>query len=70
MLTPSHNPPEDGGYKYNPPSGGPADTSITKGIEDEANRLIEGGLEEVKRGRGEDDAARLRERVRRATSRT
>ncbi len=49
VLTPSHNPPEDGGYKYNPPSGGPADTSITKGIEDEANRLIEGGLNEVKR---------------------
>jgi phosphoglucomutase len=50
VLTPSHNPPEDGGYKYNPPSGGPADTSITKGIQDEANRLIEGGLDEVKRG--------------------
>jgi phosphoglucomutase len=50
VLTPSHNPPEDGGYKYNPPSGGPADTSITKGIEQEANRLIEGGLSEVKRG--------------------
>jgi phosphoglucomutase len=49
VLTPSHNPPEDGGYKYNPPSGGPADTSITKGIQDEANRLIEGGLTEVKR---------------------
>jgi phosphoglucomutase len=49
VLTPSHNPPEDGGYKYNPPSGGPADTSITKGIEEEANRLIEGGLAEVQR---------------------
>ena len=49
MLTPSHNPPEDGGYKYNPPSGGPADTSITKAIEEEANRLIEGGLADVQR---------------------
>ena len=41
VLTPSHNPPEDGGYKYNPPSGGPAGTDITKAIEGEANRLIE-----------------------------
>ena len=41
MLTPSHNPPEDGGYKYNPPSGGPAGTDITKGIEAEANELLE-----------------------------
>jgi phosphoglucomutase len=49
VLTPSHNPPEDGGYKYNPPSGGPADTSITKTIEEEANRLIEGGLADVRR---------------------
>src|SRR4051812_24116684 len=50
VLTPSHNPPEDGGYKYNPPSGGPADTGITKGIEQEANRLIDGGLADVRRG--------------------
>src|SRR3954471_1713930 len=49
VLTPSHNPPEDGGYKYNPPSGGPADTGITKGIEEEANRLIDDGLSEVER---------------------
>jgi phosphoglucomutase len=40
VLTPSHNPPEDGGYKYNPPSGGPAGTDITKRIEDEANRIL------------------------------
>ncbi len=40
VLTPSHNPPEDGGYKYNPPSGGPAGTDVTKRIEDEANRLL------------------------------
>ena len=45
VLTPSHNPPEDGGYKYNPPSGGPAGTDITKRIEDEANRLMGGPIE-------------------------
>src|SRR3954454_13448742 len=50
VLTTSHNPPDDGGYKYNPPSGGPADTGITKGIEEEANRLIDGDLEDVERG--------------------
>ena len=41
VVTPSHNPPEDGGFKYNPPNGGPADTDITKWIQDEANRLLE-----------------------------
>ncbi|HWK27237.1 MAG TPA: hypothetical protein VNS09_11775 [Solirubrobacter sp.] len=40
VLTPSHNPPEDGGYKYNPPSGGPAPTDVTTRIEDEANALL------------------------------
>jgi phosphoglucomutase len=45
VLTPSHNPPEDGGYKYNPPSGGPAGTDITKRIEDEANRIMGGHVE-------------------------
>jgi phosphoglucomutase len=40
VLTPSHNPPEDGGYKYNPPSGGPAGTDVTKRIEAEANELL------------------------------
>ena len=49
VITPSHNPPEDGGFKYNPPSGGPADTVATKWIEDEANRLIEKGLKDVRR---------------------
>jgi phosphoglucomutase len=49
VITPSHNPPEDGGLKYNPPSGGPADTSVTRWIQDEANRLLEGGLAEVGR---------------------
>jgi len=45
VLTPSHNPPEDGGYKYNPPSGGPAGTDITTRIEDEANRIMDGRVE-------------------------
>jgi len=40
VITPSHNPPEDGGFKYNPPSGGPADTAITRWIEDRANHLL------------------------------
>jgi len=49
VITPSHNPPEDGGFKYNPPSGGPADTTATKWIENRANELIAGGLAGVKR---------------------
>jgi phosphoglucomutase len=40
VITPSHNPPDDGGFKYNPPNGGPADTDVTRWIEDEANRLL------------------------------
>ena len=44
IITPSHNPPEDGGIKYNPPSGGPADTQITKWIEDRANALLAANL--------------------------
>ncbi len=49
VITPSHNPPEDGGFKYNPPNGGPADTDITSAIERAANRFIEDGLRGVKR---------------------
>lgn len=49
VITPSHNPPEDGGFKYNPPSGGPADTKTTKWIQDRANALLTDGLKEVKR---------------------
>src|SRR4030081_2436709 len=49
VITPSHNPPEDGGFKYNPPNGGPADTDITSGIERAANRFLEDGLRGVKR---------------------
>ncbi len=49
VVTPSHNPPEDGGFKYNPPNGGPADTDITAAIERAANGLLEAGLRGVKR---------------------
>jgi phosphoglucomutase len=49
VVTPSHNPPRDGGFKYNPPNGGPADTDATKVIADRANELLRGGLEGVRR---------------------
>ncbi|MGW4420763.1 phosphoglucomutase (alpha-D-glucose-1,6-bisphosphate-dependent) [Streptosporangium sp. NPDC004631] len=49
VVTPSHNPPGDGGFKYNPPNGGPADTGATLWIQDRANALIAGGLKEVRR---------------------
>ncbi|MGE5648406.1 MAG: phosphoglucomutase (alpha-D-glucose-1,6-bisphosphate-dependent) [Acidobacteriota bacterium] len=49
VITPSHNPPEDGGFKYNPPDGGPADTGITKWIEGRANQLLAGDLRGVRR---------------------
>jgi phosphoglucomutase len=49
VITPSHNPPESGGFKYNPPNGGPADTQITGWIEARANLLLEGRVENVRR---------------------
>jgi phosphoglucomutase len=53
VVTPSHNPPDDGGFKYNPPNGGPADTDVTGWIQAEANRLLEGsgadGVEGIRR---------------------
>ena len=49
IITPSHNPPQDGGFKYNPPHGGPADTDATKWIENRANELIAAGLDDVQR---------------------
>jgi len=49
VITPSHNPPEDGGFKYNPTNGGPAESNITGWIENCANRLLADGLREVKR---------------------
>ncbi len=61
VVTPSHNPPADGGFKYNPPSGGPADAVVTRGIEDAANELLRSGLEHVERvpiGRAREAAGR------------
>jgi phosphoglucomutase len=49
VITPSHNPPGDGGFKYNPPSGGPADTGTTKTIQERANAILANGLQEVRR---------------------
>jgi phosphoglucomutase len=49
VITPSHNPPEDGGFKYNPPDGGPADTGVTRLIEQKANGLLAAGVEKIRR---------------------
>ena len=49
LITPSHNPPEDGGFKYNPPNGGPADTDVTRWVQDRANALLAEGNRGVKR---------------------
>jgi phosphoglucomutase len=49
VITPSHNPPEDGGFKYNPTNGGPADTDVTRWVQDRANELLRAGNAEVKR---------------------
>ncbi|MGW2711485.1 phosphoglucomutase (alpha-D-glucose-1,6-bisphosphate-dependent) [Streptomyces sp. NPDC004457] len=49
VVTPSHNPPADGGFKYNPPSGGPAASDATSWIQDRANQIITGGLKDVRR---------------------
>ncbi len=49
VVTPSHNPPEDGGFKYNPTNGGPADTDVTGGIQNEANDLLRSGVDKIPR---------------------
>jgi phosphoglucomutase len=49
VVTPSHNPPADGGFKYNPPNGGPADTNVTAWIQDRANALLRGDRSEIRR---------------------
>lgn len=49
VITPSHNPPQDGGFKYNPPSGGPADASMTSAIQDRANELLRLGVQKIAR---------------------
>jgi len=51
VITPSHNPPADGGFKYNPPHGGPADSDATNWIAERANEIIAGGMREVKRAK-------------------
>jgi phosphoglucomutase len=63
VVTPSHNPPEDGGFKYNPTHGGPADTDVTGWIEREANRLLETGLGDVRRVPFESAEVRRRDYV-------
>ena len=63
VVTPSHNPPGDGGFKYNPPHGGPADTDVTGWIEREANALLERGLGDVPRAPFEDAAVTGRDYV-------
>ena len=54
VVTPSHNPPRDGGFKYNPPHGGPADSDATSWIADRANEILTTGWQKVKRHRGKD----------------
>jgi phosphoglucomutase len=49
VITPSHNPPHDGGFKYNPPNGGPAETDVTNWIEAKANQFLESGVQGIKR---------------------
>jgi len=49
VITPSHNPPEDGGFKYNPPNGGPADTDVTGWVQNRANELLRAGNRDVER---------------------
>ncbi len=49
VITPSHNPPEDGGFKYNPPNGGPADTTATAWIQDRANAILAAGMRDIRR---------------------
>jgi phosphoglucomutase len=63
VVTPSHNPPDDGGFKYNPPNGGPADTDVTRWIQDEANRILEAsgsdGLDGIPRASDEEVQSRV-----------
>src|SRR3954471_9549512 len=63
VVTPSHNPPGDGGFKYNPPHGGPAATDVTGGIEKQANALLEAGLDGVKRVAFEQAEVRRRDYI-------
>ena len=60
VITPSHNPPQDGGFKYNPPHGGPADTNVTRQIQDAANALLRDGLRGVARTAYDEAIGRAR----------
>ncbi len=60
VISPSHNPPEDGGFKYNPPHGGPADTAVTRQIQDVANELLGTGLSGIKPLSHDDALTRVR----------
>lgn len=57
VITPSHNPPDNGGFKYNPPNGGPADSDVTTWIQNRANQLLADGLREAKRASAADVGA-------------
>ena len=63
VVTPSHNPPGDGGFKYNPPHGGPADTDVTGAIQDAANELLEADLKGVERVKFEDAEVQKRDYI-------
>jgi phosphoglucomutase len=63
VVTPSHNPPEDGGFKYNPPHGGPAGTDVTSSIERAANELLDAGLTGVQRAAGDGPTVRRHDYV-------
>ena len=68
VITPSHNPPEDGGFKYNPTNGGPADTDVTRWVEDRANELLRGNNAGVKRVTFRRGTSRLRTLIRKISS--
>ena len=68
VVTPSHNPPDDGGFKYNPPNGGPADTDVTRWIQDEANRILEASRSRRRRRHPARHRWRGRARARRRTT--
>ena len=68
VITPSHNPPEDGGFKYNPPNGGPADTDVTRWVQDRANELLRADNAGVKRDAVRHGHPGGRPRIRRISS--
>ncbi len=63
VITPSHNPPEDGGFKYNPTNGGPADSEVTNWIQERANALLRVGHSDTKRLSHSTQRSALRQRM-------